>query len=108
MTDFIPMNMYSLTSIRRMLEKQLSLRVLDCELLQKEKHANAHELALQNLVCGFTQMEIGMVNDKRYLNGMRLGFDARIAAENYVVPGEVARESKKTDCFSNTISNQEQ
>lgn len=78
-------------------------------------------------------MDVGQVNDLYFLNGMGLGFDAQVAAENYVAPGEVAEASGKgkyiwhivktllfyrecqvaidsrgkqqeTDCFINTIS----
>jgi len=78
-------------------------------------------------------MDVGKVNSKHFLNGMGLGFDAQVAAENYVEPGEVAKGSGKgkyiwhilktllfykecrvkiesrgktreTDCFINTIS----
>lgn len=78
-------------------------------------------------------MDAGLVNGMHFLNGMGLGFDAQVASENYVEPGEVAsgngkgkyiwhilktlllfRESRvtitsrgeqnKTDCFINTIS----
>ena len=78
-------------------------------------------------------MDVGKVNGKHFLNGMGLGFDAQVAAENYVEPGEVAKGSGKgkyiwhilktllfyqecrvkieskgntreTDCFINTIS----
>lgn len=78
-------------------------------------------------------MDVGMVNGRHFLNGMGLGFDAQVAAENYVEPGEVAKGSGKgkyiwhilktllfyrerkinitsggnsieTDCFINTIS----
>lgn len=78
-------------------------------------------------------MDVGMVNGKHFLNGMGLGFDAQVAAENYVEPGEVKAGSGKgkylwhilktllfykegrvtvetgngreeTDCFINTIS----
>jgi YegS/Rv2252/BmrU family lipid kinase len=78
-------------------------------------------------------MDVGKVNGKHFLNGMGLGFDAQVAAENYVEPGEVAKRSGKgkyiwhilktllfyqecrvkieskgntreTDCFINTIS----
>jgi diacylglycerol kinase (ATP) len=80
------------------------------------------------------KMDVGRVNDLYFLNGMGLGFDAQVAAENYVEPGEVAKASGKgkyiwhivktllfyreqkvtiisrdkqqeTDCFINTISN---
>ncbi|MCP4311001.1 MAG: diacylglycerol kinase family lipid kinase [Bacteroidetes bacterium] len=79
------------------------------------------------------RMDVGMVNGRHFLNGMGLGFDAHVAAENYVEPGEVAKGSGKgkyiwhilktllfykecrvsinsrgeiteTDCFINTIS----
>ena len=79
------------------------------------------------------QMDVGEVNGLFFLNGMGLGFDAQVAAENYVEPGEVAKASGKgkyiwhivktllfykegkvsitslnrqqeTDCFINTIS----
>ena len=78
-------------------------------------------------------MDVGKVNGLYFLNGMGLGFDAQVAAENYVEPGEVAKGSGKgkyiwhivktllfykegkvtinsrdqkqeTDCFINTIS----
>jgi len=78
-------------------------------------------------------MDVGEVNGLYFLNGMGLGFDAQVAAENYVAPGEVAsgggkgkyiwhivktllfyKEGKVTinsrhqvqesDCFINTIS----
>jgi len=78
-------------------------------------------------------MDAGIVNGKYFLNGMGLGFDAQVAAENYVEPGEVAKgsgkgkyiwhilktllfyrecrvkidtrgETQETDCFINTIS----
>lgn len=39
------------------------------------------------------RMDVGIVNNMPFLNGMGLGFDASVAAENYVEPGEVA-ESK--------------
>jgi diacylglycerol kinase (ATP) len=80
------------------------------------------------------KMDVGRVNDLFFLNGMGLGFDAQVAAENYVEPGKVAKASGKgkyiwhivktllfyrerkvtiisrdkrqeTDCFINTISN---
>jgi diacylglycerol kinase (ATP) len=80
------------------------------------------------------KMDVGQVNGLYFLNGMGLGFDAQVAAENYVEPGEVAKGSGKgkyiwhivktllfykegrvsissrdkqeqTDCFINTISN---
>jgi YegS/Rv2252/BmrU family lipid kinase len=77
-------------------------------------------------------MDAGVVNDKIFLNGMGLGFDAEVAAENYTESGEVKKggaykyiwhiiktllffKEKKmivlsegnhheTDCFINTIS----
>lgn len=78
-------------------------------------------------------MDVGQCNGKIFLNGMGLGFDAQVAAENYTAPGEVKRggknkyiwhilktllffnekkmivisEGKKsvTDCFINTVAN---
>ena len=79
-------------------------------------------------------MDVGQVNGLYFLNGMGLGFDAQVAAKNYVEPGEVAKGSGKskylwhiistllfykegkatissrdevseTDCFMNTIAN---
>jgi YegS/Rv2252/BmrU family lipid kinase len=78
-------------------------------------------------------MDVGEVNGLYFLNGMGLGFDAQVAAENYVEPGEVAKgngkgkyiwhivktllfykegkvtinsrdQKQETDCFINTIS----
>lgn len=78
-------------------------------------------------------MDAGKVNGRYFLNGMGLGFDAQVAAENYIEPGEVAKgsgkgkyiwhilktllfykeckvkissrnEEKSSDCFINTIS----
>jgi YegS/Rv2252/BmrU family lipid kinase len=77
-------------------------------------------------------MDAGLVNNMIFLNGMGLGFDAQVAAENYTEPGKVKkggahkyiwhilktllffREKKmivisensrvETDCFINTIS----
>ena len=40
-------------------------------------------------------MDVGQVNGLHFLNGMGLGFDAQVAAENYVEPGEVAKASGK-------------
>ncbi|MCK5137145.1 MAG: diacylglycerol kinase family lipid kinase [Bacteroidales bacterium] len=80
-----------------------------------------------------TPMDAGLVNGMHFLNGMGLGFDAQVASENYVEPGEVSAgngkskyiwhilktlllyrecrvtinsrgESRETDCFINTIS----
>ena len=78
------------------------------------------------------KMDAGTVNGKVFLNGMGLGFDAQVAAENYTEPGKVKKggahkyiwhiiktllffkERKmilsigkvktETDCFINTIS----
>lgn len=78
-------------------------------------------------------MDVGQCNGKIFLNGMGLGFDAQVAAENYTEPGEVRRGGKnkyiwhilktllffkekrmtaisggtssETDCFINTIAN---
>jgi YegS/Rv2252/BmrU family lipid kinase len=79
------------------------------------------------------KMDVGQVNGLHFLNGMGLGFDAQVAAENYVNPGEVAKgggkgkyiwhivktllfykegkvtiasrdQEQETDCFINTIS----
>ncbi len=40
-------------------------------------------------------MDAGLVNGRHFLNGMGLGFDAQVAAENYVAPDEVAKGSGK-------------
>ena len=40
-------------------------------------------------------MDAGKVNGMYFLNGMGLGFDAQVAAENYIEPGKVARGSGK-------------
>lgn len=37
------------------------------------------------------KMDVGEVNGLYFLNGMGLGFDAQVAAENYVEPGELAK-----------------
>jgi diacylglycerol kinase (ATP) len=78
-------------------------------------------------------MDVGQCNGKIFLNGMGLGFDAQVAAENYTEPGDVKRGGKnkyiwhilktllffkekkmtifsdgkksETDCFINTIAN---
>ena len=59
-----------------------------------------------NPVC--IKMDVRCVNGRHFLNGMGLGFDAQVAAENYVEPGEVAKGSgdsnTHTDCFINTIA----
>ncbi len=77
-------------------------------------------------------MDAGTVNGMVFLNGMGLGFDAQVAAENYTAPGKVKKGGKykyiwhivktllffrekkmkvvntggshETDCFINTIS----
>ena len=78
-------------------------------------------------------MDVGEVNGLYFLNGMGLGFDAQVAAENYVEPGQVAKgqgkgkylwhiiktllfykegkvhissadKEQESDCFINTIS----
>jgi diacylglycerol kinase family enzyme len=77
-------------------------------------------------------MDAGSVNGMIFLNGMGLGFDAQVAAENYTEPGKVKRGGKhkyiwhivktllffkekkmtvitdagrhETDCFINTIA----
>jgi diacylglycerol kinase (ATP) len=79
-----------------------------------------------------TTMDVGKVNGKIFLNGMGLGFDAQVAAENYNSAGEVKEggknkyiwhivktllffkekkmtvvtnsEKHETDCFINTIA----
>ena len=45
----------------------------------------------QNII----SMDAGMVNGRHFLNGMGLGFDAQVAAENYTESGEVAKGSGK-------------
>lgn len=79
------------------------------------------------------KMDVGEVNGQYFLNGMGLGFDAQVAAENYVEPGQVAKgqgkgkylwhiiktllfykegrvsitsgeKEQESDCFINTIS----
>jgi YegS/Rv2252/BmrU family lipid kinase len=78
------------------------------------------------------RMDVGDCNGKVFMNGMGLGFDAQVAAENYTGPGEVKRGGKnkyiwhilktllffkekrmtvisegrksESDCFINTIS----
>jgi diacylglycerol kinase (ATP) len=78
------------------------------------------------------KMDVGECNGKIFINGMGLGFDAQVAAENYTEPGEVKRGGKnkyiwhilktllffkekrmivltdgtktETDCFINTIA----
>jgi YegS/Rv2252/BmrU family lipid kinase len=82
--------------------------------------------------CNVIAMDAGRCNDMIFLNGMGLGFDAQVAAENYTVSGEVKRGGKnkyiwqilktllffkekrmivlsdgkktETDCFINTIA----
>ncbi len=176
------------------LEKQLSSRSMEAEIMLSQKHGHAIELSKQSLEKGFTRiiavggdgtmnevarpligqsqictglipagtgndfnqilgfpdryearhwdiffeqnsigMDVGNVNGLHFLNGMGLGFDAKVAAENYVEPGEVAKgqgkgkylwhiiktllfykegqvlissreKEQKSDCFINTIS----
>jgi len=80
-----------------------------------------------------SSIDVGLCNGLPFLNGMGLGFDAQVAAENYTEPGEVKKGGKnkylfqiiktllfyrekrmtvlsaetkhETDCFINTISN---
>jgi diacylglycerol kinase (ATP) len=82
--------------------------------------------------CEVIAMDAGKVNGMIFLNGMGLGFDAQVAAENYTEPGKVKKggkhkyiwhivktllffrekrmtvitgiEKHETDCFINTIS----
>jgi len=82
--------------------------------------------------CETKKMDAGSVNGKIFLNGMGLGFDAQVAAENYTEPGQVKKGGKhkyiwhivktllffrekkmtvvsgnkreETDCFINTIA----
>ena len=77
-------------------------------------------------------MDVGLCNELHFFNGMGLGFDAQVAAENYTEPGEVKKGGKnkyiyhiiktllfynekkmtvlsaesnhETDCFINTVS----
>ena len=77
-------------------------------------------------------MDVGQCNGKIFINGMGLGFDAQVAAENYTEPGEVKHGGKnkyiwqilktllffkekkmivisdnkksETDCFINTVA----
>ncbi len=39
-------------------------------------------------------MDVGTVNGMIFLNGMGLGFDAQVAAENYTEPGKVKKGGK--------------
>jgi diacylglycerol kinase (ATP) len=83
--------------------------------------------------CNVIAMDTGTCNGKIFLNGMGLGFDAQVAAENYTEPGKVKKGGKhkyiwhivktllffrekrmtvitatgrhETDCFINTIAN---
>jgi len=78
------------------------------------------------------KMDVGLCNGMVFLNGMGLGFDAQVAAENYSASGEVKKgwkykyiwhiiktllffkekkmisindaERKETDCFINTVA----
>jgi YegS/Rv2252/BmrU family lipid kinase len=49
-------------------------------------------------------MDVGRVNGMYFLNGMGLGFDAQVAAKNYVEPGEVARSGGKGKYLWHIIS----
>ncbi len=40
------------------------------------------------------EMDAGICNGKHFVNGMGLGFDAQVAAENYTEPGEVKKGGK--------------
>jgi YegS/Rv2252/BmrU family lipid kinase len=83
--------------------------------------------------CNTIKMDVGTCNGMIFLNGMGLGFDAQVAAENYIKPGEVKKGGKNkyiwhivktllffrekrmtvitgetrndTDCFINTVAN---
>ncbi|HUX56387.1 MAG TPA: diacylglycerol kinase family protein [Bacteroidales bacterium] len=83
--------------------------------------------------CNIIEMDAGSCNGMIFLNGMGLGFDAQVAAENYTEPGKVKKGGKhkyiwhiiktllffkekrmtvltdtdrhETDCFINTIAN---
>lgn len=83
--------------------------------------------------CNTASMDAGICNGRIFLNGMGLGFDAAVAAENYTEPGKVKKGGKhkyiwhilktllffkeqkmiireqgsikETDCFINTIGN---
>ena len=78
------------------------------------------------------EMDMGICNNQAFFNGMGLGFDAQVAAENYTEPGEVKKGGKskywyqiiktllfyrekkmkvlstqnpeESDCFINTVS----
>jgi diacylglycerol kinase (ATP) len=82
--------------------------------------------------CNIIAMDVGSCNGMIFLNGMGLGFDAQVAAENYTEPGKVKKGGKhkyiwhiiktilffrekkmtvingtskyETDCFINTIA----
>ena len=82
--------------------------------------------------CRTIPMDVGLCNGLIFLNGMGLGFDAQVAAENYTEPGKVKKGGKhkyiwhivktllffrekrmtitdekgshETDCFINTIA----
>ena len=89
---------------------------------------NGKPFSVRNIIA----MDAGVVNDKIFLNGMGLGFDAEVAAENYTEDGKVKKggaykylwqiiktllffrekrmkvqltsDHHETDCFINTIS----
>ena len=50
------------------------------------------------------KMDVGKVNELHFLNGMGLGFDAQVAAKNYVEPGEVAKSGGKGKYLWHIIS----
>ena len=49
-------------------------------------------------------MDVGEVNGLYFLNGIGLGFDAEVAAKNYVEPGEVVKGSGKSKYFWHIIT----
>jgi diacylglycerol kinase (ATP) len=97
-----------------------------------EKHNIEADIVLTERSGHATAMDAGSCNGMIFLNGMGLGFDAQVAAENYTKPGKVKSGSKykyiwhiiktllffrekrmtvvtgtgryDTDCFINTIS----
>lgn len=50
------------------------------------------------------RMDVGRVNGLYFLNGMGLGFDASVAAKNYVEPGKVARRGGKGKYLWHVVS----
>lgn len=83
--------------------------------------------------CNVIEMDAGKCNERYFMNGMGLGFDAQVAAENYTEPGKVKKGGKhkyiwhilktllffrekkmqvmraegkdETECFINTVAN---